>query len=96
MRIFAGFLLVIFSFSPVVIAYPQEQLNDCISSAQKNPSIEGASKSSIENYCNCALQLIVDEGKELRESGYQCALKNFGWLFKSSIQHLLLVENYLY
>ncbi len=52
-------------------------LVDCISSAKGNPSIEGASESSIENYCDCALDLIVDQSKDVRESGYECAVMNF-------------------
>ncbi len=32
---------------------------------------------SIENYCDCALKLIVDENKDIRSTGYECAVKNF-------------------
>ena len=70
--------LLAMSFVPSAIAYDQEQLADCISSAKGNTSIEGVSESSIENYCDCALDLIVDQGKDVRESGYECAIKSFG------------------
>ncbi len=59
------------------MAYPQEQLKDCISSASMNTSIEGTSIESIEKYCDCALKLIVDEGQDIRNSGYECATKYF-------------------
>ena len=46
--------------------------------AQNNPKVRGASENSIEKYCDCALELIVDESKNRRDSGYACALENFG------------------
>ncbi|WP_320667530.1 hypothetical protein [Prochlorococcus sp. MIT 1307] len=73
MRFLAIFLLVVFSYLPTGMAYPQDQLKECISSAQQNPNIEGVSKESIEEYCDCALKLIVDEGQDRRTSGYKCA-----------------------
>jgi len=78
MRLLSIFLLVIFIFSGTAIAYPQDQLKQCISSAKQNPNIKGASESSIENYCDCALNLIVDQGKDRRDSGYKCASDAFG------------------
>ena len=71
------FLLTFMLFTSVVRAYEQDMLVDCISSARENTSIEGVSDSSIENYCDCALDLIVDQRKDVRESGYECALNNF-------------------
>ena len=77
MKSFLVFLVIIFVFSPVAIAYPQDQFRDCISTAQENPNIKGVPQSSIENYCDCALKSIVDQGKEIKEAGYQCASKYF-------------------
>ena len=74
----ACLLLAVFFFNTSVRAYEQEQLSDCISSAQENTSIEGVSVNSIKNYCDCALNLIIDKNKDVRESGYECAIKNFG------------------
>ena len=71
------FLLILLLLTPVVRAYEQDMLEDCISSASENTSIEGVSVRSIENYCDCALDLIIDQGKDVRESGYECAVKNF-------------------
>ena len=73
----ACFFLALFAFSLGARSYEKEMLVDCISSASKNTSIEGVSESSIENYCDCALDLIVDQNKDVRESGYECAVKNF-------------------
>ncbi len=77
MRLLVAFLVLFFLFTPTVISYPQEQLQDCIASAKQNPSIEGVTEESIESYCDCALTLIVDQGEDIRSSGYECALKNF-------------------
>ncbi len=74
----ASLLLVVFVFVPSATAYEQDQLADCVSSAMGNASIEGASESSIKNFCDCALELILDQSKDVRESGYECAVKNFG------------------
>ena len=78
MSFLAFFLFVFLAFQPTALAYPQDQLKDCISSAQKNPNLEEVSLNSIENYCDCALNLIVNEKKDVRESGYECAVKSFG------------------
>ena len=77
MKLLVLFLMVIFAFSPKAISYPQDQLKECISTAKQNPNIEGVSETSIENYCDCALKLIVDEGEDIKSSGYECASKNF-------------------
>ena len=66
MRLIAVFLLVIFASSPVAIAYPQEQLKECILGSKQNPVILGVPEISIENFCDCALKLIVDEGRDRR------------------------------
>ena len=71
----ASFL--IFSFVKTAYSYPQNQMDDCISSALKNPATKTISESSITNYCDCALKLIIDENKDIRESGYTCAIKYF-------------------
>ena len=70
------FLLVIIAFSPQAISYPQEQLKQCIASEKKNINLKGASGASIQNYCDCALELIVDKSEEFKESGYKCAVMN--------------------
>ncbi|WP_036901886.1 MULTISPECIES: hypothetical protein [Prochlorococcus] len=69
------FALVIFASS--ASAYEKEQLVDCIASAKENIAIKGVSENSIENYCDCALELIVDKNKNVQESGYECAVKSF-------------------
>tara|TARA_Y100001968_G_scaffold329850_1_gene380178 strand:+ start:1728 stop:1889 length:162 start_codon:yes stop_codon:yes gene_type:complete len=50
---------------------------ECISSALSNPATKSISKLAISNYCDCALKAIIDENKAVRESGYECAQKNF-------------------
>ena len=65
------------SFSRSAYGYPQSQMDDCVSSAMNNPATKSISKASITNYCDCALTAIIDENKDVRESGYYCAQKNF-------------------
>ena len=49
----------------------------CVESALSNPATKLISKEAITNYCDCALNAIIDEKKDIRESGYDCAQKNF-------------------
>ncbi len=77
MKIVLFLFLVIFCFAQTSYSYPQSQMDDCISSALRNPATKSISKSSITNYCDCALIAIIDEHKNIKESGYECALKNF-------------------
>ena len=52
-------------------------MDDCITSALSNPATNSISKDLITKYCDCALKAIIDENKDIRESGYECAQKNF-------------------
>ena len=77
-------LIILFCFSLTLIlsalvvnAFEKDMLVECIASARENTAIEGASESSIASYCECALNLIVDQNQDVRESGYKCATKNF-------------------
>ena len=68
---------LMFSFVGSAYSYPQSQMDDCISSALSNPATKTIDKSKITNYCDCALKAIFDENRDIRESGYECAIKNF-------------------
>ena len=46
-------------------------------SALSNPATKSISKASITKYCDCALKAIIDENRDIRESGYECAKKYF-------------------
>ena len=70
-----SFLLIAFASS--AYSYPESQMEDCVSSATNNPATKSISKASITSYCDCALKAIIDENKDIRESGYDCALRNF-------------------
>ena len=65
------------SFASTAYSYPESQMTDCITSAMSNPATKSISKSLITNYCDCALKAIIDENKDIRESGYECAQKHF-------------------
>ena len=69
--------ILIISFSSKTYSYPESQMNDCISSAISNPATKSISKNAITSYCDCALKAIIDENKDIRESGYECAQENF-------------------
>ena len=77
MKAFIIISILIFSFSNTTYSYPESQMEDCLSSALSNPATKSISKIAITNYCDCALKAIIDENKDIRESGYECAQKNF-------------------
>ena len=68
---------ILFTYSGTAYSYPESQMDDCVSSALNNPATKSISKIAITNYCDCALKAIIDENKDIRESGYECAQKNF-------------------
>ena len=70
-------LILMFFFSRSAFSYSESQMEDCISRALSNPTTKSLSGISIKNYCDCAVNAIIDENKDIRESGYECALKNF-------------------
>ncbi len=77
MKLVIIFLWCILTFSTAAIAYPQEQLRECILSVKQNPVMLGAPEISIENFCKCTLKYIFDEGKPDLESANQCGSKYF-------------------
>ena len=77
MKITLIIAIIIFQFPGISYSYPESQMEDCISSALKNPATKSITKNSIRNYCDCALKEIFDKSNDIRESGYMCAQKNF-------------------
>ena len=77
MKILMSLLLLLFISAIPAYSYPETQMEDCIVSAKENPAVINIPEESIRNYCDCALKAIIDEGKDIRESGYECATKNF-------------------
>ena len=77
MKILIIISFIIFSFVGTVHSYPESKMNDCIESALSNPAYKSKSKSKIKDYCDCALNAIIDENKNIRLSGYECAQQNF-------------------
>ncbi len=82
MKFLAFLLTIVFFMAPMAaIAYPQDDLTECILSAKSNPNILGVPENSIEKFCDCALTLILDEELDLDEaqsSINKCASKHFG------------------
>jgi hypothetical protein len=77
MKAFLVVSVIIFSCINTAYSYPESQMDECISTALSNPATKTISKLAIRNYCDCALKAIIDENKEIRESGYNCAQINF-------------------
>ena len=69
--------ILLLTYSGTAYSYPESQMDDCVSSALSNPATKSISKISITKYCDCALKAIIDEKKDIRESGYECAQENF-------------------
>ncbi len=69
--------ILLILFAGKAYSYPQGQMDDCISSALSNPSTKSISRTQIKNYCDCALKAIIDEKKDIRKSGLECAQRNF-------------------
>tara|TARA_B100000945_G_scaffold52252_1_gene37784 strand:- start:123 stop:329 length:207 start_codon:yes stop_codon:yes gene_type:complete len=65
------------SFATTAYSYPESQMDDCISTALSNPATKSITKKAITDYCDCSLKAIIDENKGIKESGYECAQKNF-------------------
>ena len=68
---------LLFIFVSKAFSYTESLISDWISSALSNPATKSMTKSSITEYCDCAVTAIIDEGKEIRESGYNCELISF-------------------
>ena len=77
MKNFLIISILMISFATTAYSYPQSQMDDCVSSALNNPATKSISKQEIKNYCDCALKAIIDDNKDIRASGYECAQKNF-------------------
>ena len=70
---FATFVLVAFSLSIGVDAYPQDQYKECIISVKSNPVVVGIPEDSIESFCDCALRAIIDDDNTDENSAKHCA-----------------------
>ena len=77
MKIFLIILSLMLTFVKEAFRYSDSQLEDFVSSALKNPESKSIEIASIINYCNCALKAIINENKDIRESGFECAQQNF-------------------
>ncbi len=69
-------LILISTFSAKAIAYPREQLQECITAAKSNSAIVDIPEMDISDFCDCALKAIVDEGKDESSSANDCARRN--------------------
>ena len=77
MKAFLIITILLISFVSEAYSYPESQMDDCISSALSNPATKSIPRKEIINYCDCALKAIIDEKKDIRTSGFECAQKNF-------------------
>ena len=77
MKVILIISIILLTYSGTAYSYPESQMDDCVSSALSNPATKSISKIAITNYCDCALKAIIDENKNIRDSGYKCAQKYF-------------------
>ena len=77
MKVLAALLVIMLAFSSKAIPYPKDHLKECILGVKQSPIVLGVPERSIENFCDCALTSIIDEGKDDRASGMECAAKSF-------------------
>ncbi len=70
-------MLIMFLFTPPTNAYPKAQINECILGAKRSPNVLGVPETSIRNWCDCALRLTIDEGKDDIASANECGKKYF-------------------
>ncbi len=68
---------IIISFAGTAYSYTKNQMVECVSNALSNPATKTFTKKAITNYCNCALIAIIDENKDIKKSGYECAQISF-------------------
>lgn len=74
---FLPFLPLMMIFPAKIMAYPQVEMNACISSAVNSVVAKNLSATinELKGYCDCALRKVIDEGKEIKSSLYSCELK---------------------
>ena len=72
-----SFSIVIFFASQPARAFEDLQLKQCITATKDNPVVEGQPETSIKGYCECALDLIVDQNKPFKQAVSKCAIQNF-------------------
>ena len=81
MKLLLILLLINLCLTPNTMAYPQDQLEDCImsakDSAQNNPVVKELSDQSIETYCNCSLTSMMDKGESPEDAIKKCARESF-------------------
>ncbi len=77
MKAFLVISILMISIAGKAYSYPESQMDDCMTSALSNPATKSISRTAIRNYCDCALKAIVDQEKDIRTSGFECAQKNF-------------------
>ena len=63
-------LMIIFNllFPSIVHAYPSNDLRECIDSAKLNPIIQEEDQNRIESFCDCALEIIIDQEKSIADA----------------------------
>jgi len=77
MKVIAIILFFTLSISQMAIAYPESHLKECILGVKRSPIVLGAPQTEIEDWCDCTLKLILDEGKDDMSSGSYCGHKYF-------------------
>lgn len=77
MRLLVCVFIAAFAFASMAIAYPKDQLKECILGAKRSPLLVGVPALEVERWCDCTLELILDEGKADKLSASYCGHKYF-------------------
>ena len=77
MRVLILLLLTFFACASMAIAYPKEEIATCITGVKRSPVLLGVPEQEIANWCDCVLQLTIDEAQDPKLSSSFCGQKHF-------------------
>ncbi|WP_320676975.1 hypothetical protein [Prochlorococcus sp. MIT 1300] len=77
MKIVCLLLFIFLLRTPMVIAYPAAQLNQCFNGAKMSPLLVGVPGMEIEKWCDCVLNLTMDDHKKPSDAAAYCGRRYF-------------------
>lgn len=77
LRLLVFYLLILFTFVPTALTYPEESIQQCLLGIKQSPIILGSPEDNLTNWCDCFLSLTLDESKDEINSATQCGREYF-------------------
>ncbi len=77
MRFLVILLIVFIAFDLPANAYPNQRLQECMLGVKQSSILVGVPQEEVNDWCDCVLQLILDEGKDDKASASYCGHKYF-------------------